>query len=187
MCYNLNHKQYYIENISYTEQEYQIKKADYLANVSLEYFRKFILNAIRKDCNIINGEKCTGNNIFNSKDIHYGFSVYNSNNVRYSQNILNLEDSADCVEAGMNSNHFYECHGASNTHNAIASNASYYNIDVYYVHNCYNCNHLFGCIGLRYKQYCIFNKQYTKEERNQRVTQLIEKMKADGERGEFFP
>ena len=29
---------------------------------------------------------------------------------------------------------------------------------------CENSNHLFGCIGLRKKQYCILNKQYTKEE-----------------------
>ncbi|MDR0607932.1 MAG: hypothetical protein LBG52_06415 [Candidatus Peribacteria bacterium] len=176
MCYNLHHKQYYIKNIPYSKEEYEYKKAEYLAGASLNTFRLFILNAVRKSYNIINGENCIGHNIFNSKDIHYGFSVYNATNVRYGQNILNLEDSADCVEAGMNSTHFYECHGVSNTCNAITTNASYYNTDVYYIHNCYNSHHLFGCIGLRHKEYCIFNKQYTERERNQLVPQLIEKM-----------
>ena len=50
-----------------------------------------------------------------------------------------------------------------------------------------NSANLFGCIGLRGKEYCILNKQYTKEEYETLVPKIIEKMKADGERGEFFP
>ncbi|MDR0650606.1 MAG: hypothetical protein LBG59_04305 [Candidatus Peribacteria bacterium] len=50
-----------------------------------------------------------------------------------------------------------------------------------------NSSNLFGCIGLRGKEYCILNKQYTKEEYETLVPKIIEKMKADGERGEFFP
>ncbi|MEI7765178.1 MAG: hypothetical protein WCI93_01170 [bacterium] len=30
-------------------------------------------------------------------------------------------------------------------------------------YDCRNCNNVIGCIGLRNKKYCIFNKQYTKE------------------------
>ena len=52
---------------------------------------------------------------------------------------------------------------------------------------CYDSNHLFGCMGLRNKSYCIFNKQYTQEEYETLVPQLIEKMKADGEWGFFSP
>jgi hypothetical protein len=47
-------------------------------------------------------------------------------------------------------------------------------------------SNLFGCIGLRGKEYCILNKQYTKEEYETLVPKIIEKMKADGEWGEFF-
>jgi len=42
-------------------------------------------------------------------------------------------------------------------------------------------------MGLRNKSYCIFNKQYTQEEYETLVPQLIEKMKADGEWGFFSP
>ncbi len=49
-----------------------------------------------------------------------------------------------------------------------------------------NCKNLFGCVGLKNKEYCIFNKQYTKEEYNEIVPKIIKKMQEDGEWGEFF-
>ncbi|MBU0626703.1 hypothetical protein KKG31_00385 [Patescibacteria group bacterium] len=53
---------------------------------------------------------------------------------------------------------------------------------------CYdNCNNLFGCVGLKKKQYCIFNKQYTQEEYEKLVPQLIQKMKTEKERRFFDP
>ena len=58
---------------------------------------------------------------------------------------------------------------------------------VWYSMNCYDSSYLFGCDGLRNKQYCIFNKQYTKEEYEVLVTKIIGHMQQTGERGEFFP
>ena len=46
---------------------------------------------------------------------------------------------------------------------------------------------MFGCAGLKHKEYCIFNKQYTKEEYENLVPKIIEHMKKTGEWGEFFP
>jgi len=40
---------------------------------------------------------------------------------------------------------------------------------------------------LRNKQYCILNKQFTKEEYEKKVGEIIEKMRSDGEWGQFFP
>ena len=50
-----------------------------------------------------------------------------------------------------------------------------------------NVEHLFGCVGLIRKKYCILNKQYTKEEYEKLVPRIIEQMKKTGEFGEFFP
>ena len=50
-----------------------------------------------------------------------------------------------------------------------------------------HCSDCFGCIGLKKGQYCILNKQYTKEEYEALVPQIIEHMKKTGEWGEFFP
>jgi hypothetical protein len=45
----------------------------------------------------------------------------------------------------------------------------------------------FGCVGLKNKQYCIFNKQYTKEAYIETVQRLIEHMQTLGEWGRFSP
>lgn len=42
-------------------------------------------------------------------------------------------------------------------------------------------------MGLRNKSYCIFNKQYSKEEYEALVARIKEIMKEKGEYGEFFP
>ena len=56
-----------------------------------------------------------------------------------------------------------------------------------YTDECFGSDHLFGCIGLKKKSYCILNKQYGKEEYESLVSRLIHHMKKTGEWGEFFP
>ncbi len=88
MCYNLDNKQYHIENVAYTPEEYQKKKEEMKSHYTRAFFLEFIKSAIRKDCNIINSENVIGNNIFNSQNISQGFSVYNSQNCKYCQNVI---------------------------------------------------------------------------------------------------
>lgn len=52
---------------------------------------------------------------------------------------------------------------------------------------CLDSHHLLGCIGLKNKSYCILNKQYTKEERYEKVDDIFAQMDADGTLGQFFP
>ncbi len=53
--------------------------------------------------------------------------------------------------------------------------------------NSFSSRNCFGCVGLKRHQYCILNKQYSKSEYETIKGKLIEKMKADGEWGEFMP
>jgi hypothetical protein len=48
--------------------------------------------------------------------------------------------------------------------------------DMQYCDYCFQCHDCFGCVGLRHKQYCVFNKQYTKEEYEKLVEKIIEYM-----------
>lgn len=45
---------------------------------------------------------------------------------------------------------------------------------------------MFGCVGLRNKKYCILNKQYTKEQYEILVPQIIDSMIQAWTRWEFF-
>jgi hypothetical protein len=62
-----------------------------------------------------------------------------------------------------------------------------HNVDCYYCFGCYHLKNCFGCDGLRHKQYCILNKQYTKDKYGELLPKIIEKMREDGEWGEFLP
>ena len=68
--------------------------------------------------------------------------------------------------------------------------------DVEYCYGIAGSAHLFGCVGLHNKEYCILNKQYTKEEYEELAPKIRQHMKdmpysdAKGrtyEYGEFFP
>jgi len=61
---------------------------------------------------------------------------------------------------------------------------------------CYSSSNVFGCVGVQKKQYCILNKQYTKEEYEVLVPKIIEHMNEMPfvdkkgrvyKYGEFFP
>lgn len=56
-----------------------------------------------------------------------------------------------------------------------------------YCFQCHNSTDCFGCSGLKKKQYCIFNKQYTKDTYEALVAKIIEHMQSTAEWGEFFP
>ncbi len=49
------------------------------------------------------------------------------------------------------------------------------------------CKNCFGCVNMMRNEYCILNKQYTKEEYEKLVPKIIEHMREIGEWGEFFP
>ena len=59
--------------------------------------------------------------------------------------------------------------------------------DLQYTQHCHSSKHLFGCISLRNGEYCILNKQYSKEKYQDLKAKIIEHMKATGEYGEFYP
>jgi hypothetical protein len=59
--------------------------------------------------------------------------------------------------------------------------------DTHYCDHCHHTKHCFGCVGLNRKEYCILNKQYTKEEYEKLVPQIISHMRKNNEWGELIP
>ena len=60
-------------------------------------------------------------------------------------------------------------------------------VDTYYSDSCQSCQNVFGCVGLQKAEYCILNKEYSKEEYFILREKIIEHMKKTKEYGEFFP
>src|SRR3989338_10468327 len=58
---------------------------------------------------------------------------------------------------------------------------------VEYSINCINCEYCFGCVGLRSKKFCIFNRQYSEDEYWNLADEIKTRMLERGEDGEVFP
>ena len=81
----------------------------------------------------------------------------------------------------------FEVQSQSVGYHNIVTNFSYDIRESLYCDNCNNCESCFGSVGLKNKKYCIFNKQYSKEEYEKLVSKIIEKLIEEKFWGEFFP
>jgi len=196
-CANLKNKSYYIFNQTYSKGEYieKLKKLGVTSRTNIESLReKSIEHWMQFSNKFIHGRHNTnisGDYIFNSKDAKNCWRIIGGENLKYCQNFTlgPAKDSYDHSNFGDNSELIYDSlivgNGAYNVAFSWECHASVSNLQ--YCFLCQNSSYLFGCISLRNKQYCIFNKQYTKEEYEVLVPKIIEHMKSTGEYGEFFP
>jgi hypothetical protein len=100
---------------------------------------------------------------------------------------VNVKDSYHCSNMYLKPELCYETLGTIEAYHCAYCLYVFYSQNMLYSEHCYYCHDCFGCSGLTRKQYCIFNKQYSKEEYEALVPQIIERMKASGEFGLFFP
>jgi hypothetical protein len=100
--------------------------------------------------------------------------------------VVDLKDCHDnnYTEENECCNEYLGMYGAKNTHFSTFSRHTY---EVYFSEYCINSKNCFGCAGIRDRNYCIFNKEYSKEEYEKLIPKIIEHMKSTGEFGEFFP
>ena len=191
-CVNLRNRQYCIFNKQYSKEEYLKKEKELLEGSHLNYlglkekFREFLrMTPIRKANNFVSSENVQGDNIFNSKNAYGVFDVYDVNDCAYAHDGLSARDCQD-IEFFEGTELCYEstslC-GRRYTFTIFCRNSA----NLLYCDNCHGCSDCFGCVGLRNKKFCVFNRQYSKEEYEELVPRIIEYMKGTGEWGEFFP
>lgn len=202
MSANLRNKQYVFRGQQLTKEEYEkaiagIKtgsrsEAKLLAGEFSSLFKK----AIHRYADVLKSVNCTGENVANSKDTWDSFGVYDMEHCRFVSRAFGAKDVWDVYSCGA-SELMYE--------GMLAGHESYNNRFFIYTHVtresqfmdwCRDCSNVFGCARLRQKQYCILNKQYTKEEYEALVPKIIEHMDAMPfidkrgkvyKYGEFFP
>ena len=158
---------------------------------TLEKLATLSLTVSRKYANILASEGVVGDFIFHSKNVIESYNIKESENIKFSLFLVegcrnvwdvsfwgqDLENSYESTATGFHAKQIFFCVDSWNNVR-----------DLFYCINCYpNVTDCFGCVGLRNKSFCIFNKQYSKEEYNALVPKIIEHMKESGEWGEFFP
>jgi hypothetical protein len=124
----------------------------------------------------------------NSKNILFSKDIYDCENMKYCTDSYNgCTDCADCFSLYGPVNLCYECYAIGvGCYQGIAISDCYPFSSLSYCETCYGCSNCFGCVGLKNQTYCIFNKQYSKEDYEIQVAKIIAHMQNTGERGQFF-
>ena len=204
-CFGLRNKNHCIWNKQYSKEEYNsiLNKINFGSYKEIENFKKlfneFKINNIHKYANIINSQNSTGNNLTETFNCKNCFDLWdNVKDCKYMVNGgMKMSDSYDGYGVGSFTDLEYEVvDSGDKASNLIGTIVVWNCLNAQYSINCQGSNNIFGCIGLRKKQYCIFNKQYTKEEYEELVPKIIKHMSdmpyidSKGrvyKYGEFFP
>jgi len=191
-CTNLRNKKYCFFNEQLTKEEYQerIAKINTGSRSQMEElikrFEELKRNAIHRSIDAINVVDSVGNNFRNCSDCYHCFQITREGeHLRYVTHTYEGTDSMDMF-GGTGFSRVYESAGITNAQNVKFCMLMRTGMEVEYSTECHNCDYIFGCVGLKNKKYCIFNKQYTEEEYWPRVDELKVSMLARGEYGEFF-
>jgi hypothetical protein len=205
-CINLRNKQYHIFNEPRTKEDYQaelkaLMKGGYPAFQRMarrfEEFRLKFPHKYRHDHKTVGA---TGDYLYNSKNTRNSYMVSNGEDCRYVQ-LLMTSSSKDCYDYtswGWNAERIYECCGVGIEVARLRFSTFCFggSTDLEYALYCIGSHNLFGCVGLRNKEYCILNKQYSKENyfilREKIIAQMkkmpyIDELGRKYSYGEFFP
>ena len=205
-CANLRLQKYCIFNVQYSREEYEKKIQEMQldtwhglqrAKVAAEKFWK------ENPCKYIQGvqnDNVQGEYITHSKNVQKGYIIRECQDLRYVQysQVPSSKDCMDCSIAGSNATLMYESSicgwGAADMKFCVECWLEVRALE--YCMNCYASSDLFGCTGMKNSQYCILNKQYTKEQYEELVPKIKKHMDdmpyidSQGrvyKYGEFFP
>ena len=202
---NLRNKSYVFNNRQLSREEYQkavssLELGTYSGQQKAKsLFVEIAQKAIHRYANIKNCVNVVGDFIENSKNLYHCYGIAaGSENTKYA--FLGggvSKDSQDLVFTGR----LEQCYeftlggrGASKVLLSLSCGGT--TKDSIYCDNCRGCSDCFGCVNLNKKQYCIFNKQYSKKEYQELLPRIIKHMddmpyvdKKDRvyKYGEFFP
>ena len=192
MCFGLRNKKYCFKNEQYTKEEYDKIVEQYKLYTwsgkekAKEEYRTFVLSKPHKYANINNCVDCTGEYLINSKNSKHCYITVRVENSKYFERGDTIKESYDCLSGG-EQELCYDSINPDNSYRALFTTYCHKNTNVLYSDSCQSSENLFGCVGLKKANYCILNKQYTKEEYETLLPKIIEYIKKTGEWGEFFP
>ncbi len=194
-CVNLRNKQYHVFNKPFSREAYEAFKKEARLDtwsgreMMRKKFDEFAATQPRRFGEVYNAPNSSGNYIKDSKNCRSCFHCYDSEDCAYGVHVWrNAKDCMDSDTAGRNAELIYNSINAGiDTSRYISCAVCWSCSFMEYSSYCFNANHCLGCVGLRKRDYCILNKQYSKEEYEKKREEIIKEMKRNGEYGDFFP
>jgi hypothetical protein len=183
---NLKNKKYYIFNKPYTKEEYfkELERWD------LGSYARYQEAKRRAEENWATlpprptfmdfSVNCTGNNIFESKNVKDSFEVLDSQDCRFIMMMYAgpVRDCYDTTSWGNNATLCYEgCNVGENASNLrFCQEGGLDALDCEYSKLGYGGLHQFGCVSMKKTPYCILNKRYSESDYKALRARIIEQM-----------
>ncbi len=192
MCSGIQNKQYCFKNKQLDKAVYE-KTLEQYAKVSpdalMKEFQAFNQTIVKRAQIQLNSEHSTGDYLYNC---HNALNCSDCFNIEDSKYVLESEGVKDSMDISMHDKDIVLCYemttaGEKNyltkfCYCTVASPQSMYLTSCFYLSDGFGCDSIHGK-----HQYCILNKQYTKQEYEALVPRIVEHMQKTGEWGEFFP
>ena len=184
-CVNLRDKSYYFFNEKCAREEYEKKvlamdvtSHDGLQKVT-QKAENFFLGFPHKYYHGFRTVQSDGDYLRNVKNVKSSYFADDAQDSKFLYNVyLSIKDSYDYGPWGNASSQMYECLTCGEQCNqekfCFESWPACRAIECCCF--CRSCSDCFGCVSLKKKQYCILNKQYTKEEYETMVPKIKKHM-----------
>ena len=171
-CVNLINKSNYFFNEPLSLEEYKEKVksfnfgSHYAVQEMLKKAQAFWLKFPNKFFHGVRIINSTGELLYGTRNVKDSYFIKSAENLRYCQNLWTK--TSNCYDYSVWGD------GAENIYECMTCGMGAYNLkfcfncwgeasDLEYCVYCLGSKNCFGCVGLYKKEYCIFNKQYTKE------------------------
>ena len=111
-----------------------------------------------------------GNHNADCRNCYLTYASFSNENCNYSNGLVNVKDSWDLYKVSK-SEQCYDSTLCDSCYNTSFSYDSVECIDSMFLTSCLGLKNCLGCVNLRHKKYCIFNKQYTEDEYKEKISQ----------------
>lgn len=172
------------------KEVYEKKLKEYLSSDGLKKAKKKFEELQSRTARVfsrqINCENVAGDYLVNTKNCVACYDAKETEDCLYQDRPIMAKDSVDC------SNLYDHCELDYMVMSAIRSvNCNFCFLidfchDCEYCINCFNSQHLFGCISRNHAEYEILNQKYSPEKWFKKVREIKEQMKKDATYGTMF-
>jgi hypothetical protein len=168
-CFNLRNKSNCWFNEQLSHEEYIKRLNEVTGSYSKieeqkEKFNEFVLKFPHRENNNLKTIGSIGDYLFNCKNVQDSFEVFNSEDSKYLFSCKDVKNSMDVLGWGVNSSNLLNTVSVGLSSNIIGSFGSENCQNVLYSSFLKNCQECLACDTITNSKYCIFNKQYLKEE-----------------------
>jgi len=181
-CVGLQNKEYHIFNQKHSREEYE----DKIRSLNTGNART-ILAALAKTHELtgkeivkyyhgFNCENVTGDYLYNCRNVVEGYDLKNCEDVSHCATCETFIDCQDANFSPQKTEQSYQCLTVGGYHLLFCHSCVSGAAELLYCDNCHGSKNCFGCVGLKNKQYCILNTQYSKEEYEKLAAEIIRHM-----------